>query len=315
MTILNLVEMVEDIFGQGKRTFILKQIDSAQKEFCRSSKILTDRAELTDITNNVAWVLPADFLKLTELEVYDSNGYPLSLFNQGLKYEIEFGALYFISLASTPLVSIPTAIDSMFIKYIKLPTTITDLTDSLDIPEDYHLAMEAFLLERMYARYPVDIVSNGQIVKGIDRQMVRYYNEKYKEYIREARKNRFNDESITEPIQYPGAGKYELPKRNKYESAGSITSLDGASLLYSKYLSFTATSPNTIEVKTSFGYTDVDIVVTDGVIVITSTEEFSLETEYADNQYSNHSQISTSRIEVYPATNWGVLSGRVYVTL
>lgn len=315
MTVQNLVELIKDLFPKMGEPRILKEIDIAQKEFCNETKILESRAELSDLVNNTAWVLPTDFLKLKEVQAYDADGYPMEIFNEGLTYEVDLNAIYFISNTSTALVSIPTTIDSMYIVYWSKPAQITAVTDTFSLPDEYYLAMEAFTLSRMYARYPVSMVIKGEKFEQIDRQMVMMHKNTYKEYVREAKKNRYKDDTIDEAVYYPGAGKYSLPKRNKFATLTTTTSLSGLPLLYTKYISFTATSPSTIAVLATYGFIDVTITVDAGVIVITSTAEFSAGIDYDDNQSNNWNKISTSRIEVYPESNWGTLQGRLFITI
>lgn len=50
MTVQNLVELVKDLFPQAGETWILKEIDIAQKQFVRSARNLTKKAYLEGVT-------------------------------------------------------------------------------------------------------------------------------------------------------------------------------------------------------------------------------------------------------------------------
>lgn len=314
MTLQNLVELVKDLFPNMGEPRILKEIDIAQKEFCNETKILLNRGELTDLTNT-AWLLPDDFLRLKEVQAYDSNGNWVDLFNEGIAYELDLIGIYFYSTTGTALDSMPSTISSMYITYYAKSADVTLVTDTLSISDEYYLALEAFVLSRMYSRYPVSTIIKNEKFEQVDRQMAIFHKNTYKEYVRTAKKNRFRDDTIAEAIYYPGAGKYTLPKKKEFASVTTVTSLSGLGLIYSKYHSFTATSPSTITTLSNYKFTTISISVVAGVIVITSAGEFPSTIEYKDNQSNNYTQVSDSRIEVYPLSDWGTLQGRIYISL
>lgn len=81
--------------------------------------------------------------------------------------------------------------------------------------------------------------------------------------------------------------------------------------LESKYYVFKAVSPSTITQKSSSGYGDITLDITDGIITITSDEEFSSNVFLDDNQNSSAEWVDASTIKFYPIDSWGTLVGEI----
>ena len=311
MTAKTIVESVRQIFPTIGSTQILKEIDLVQKEFADETEILTASAELTSPSTNTVWALNSSIKSIYNIEAYDSNSLPVELDDVNLTYNIEFGQITFIDTTGVVITGLPTGINSIYVSYYKIPASITAETDSLEIPEQFHEGILARVFERFYSRFPIDMVVQGQIVKAVDWNAVKYWNGVYTEIRIKAKKYKnINRDSMDASYTVDWAGYPNIIKRTKYLGAGIMLPLSSA---YTKYLRVTATSPNTVTVNTSFGFTStITASIVGGVINIGSTAEFTPTMFVVNNQNANYAYSSTSLITVSPAANWGTIVIEIY---
>ena len=110
----------------------------------------------------------------------------------------------------------PTSIDSAYLLYYKWPAALTAVTSALTLDEGFYLALEARVLESMYAKYPtyVDPKTGVQIK---DWQSVKFWHSIYKEELRDAtaEKNKGKDDSPYDYIHEDYSGGYMKAKKTK----------------------------------------------------------------------------------------------------
>ena len=160
MTVQSAMEEIHELFPNQTDTAIYRDLDSAQKEFADNTKILHGRGQLTSITSNFGWALPADCIEVYDLRAYDSSNEPVYLGDELLGWEIEFGRIYIYSLTSTVITSVPTTISTVYIHYRKSPSTISSISSSFDINEKYHKGIVAKVLSE-YFRQVSYFISTG----------------------------------------------------------------------------------------------------------------------------------------------------------
>lgn len=271
MLVKNAFEQIYELFPSVLESAIIKDIDLAQKELANDTNILTALGSLASPTANFAWTLPSDFLTLTDLAFYDSTGNPYYLGEDSIEHEIEFGKLYFKSMDSEEIIVLPSGISSAYLHYVKRPASITSLSDSFTIDEELHDGIVCKVLQKYFAKYPVDTVAQGQVIKARDWNAVRYYQGESNKFIRKGKilKSKKED-SRKEPIFYPHAGKIELPRRN-YDSSVAIV-IPGIVSSYSKYSFITCIEGQTSgTVSGTTGFGTITATISGNTITLVST--------------------------------------------
>lgn len=309
MTLQQLVEGVEQMFPTVGRTQILKEFDLAQKTLCSEASLIEESGSLSDVDSYISWNLPSGFVKLNQLDFYDSDGYPLYIENLNIDFKIYDGQIHFFSITSTPLSSMPSTISYIVLRYDRLPSDIDSITSTVEIDEVEYPAMEAFVIKRLYSKIPVPkyVDNNGKIVNVIDSTQLKYWDNEYHRLKIEAkRRNNLLDDTERTSVFYPHTGKTYFVKRTKETSIDTI-SIPSYSTLYSKYVRFEATSPGTLTEVFRYGYGDLSYAMDGNDIVITSVGEFGTGTWGDDTQNSAHQYVSANefRFTPSPALNWG----------
>ena len=318
MTLQQLVESVEAVFGRGMRQRILKEFDLAQKTLCSQAELLEESGSLSDVDTYTSWELPSRYVNLTRIDFFDSDGYPLYIENLDITYEIYDGYIYFMSTTTTPITKMPTDIAYIVLRYTKLPSDIDTTDSTVDIDEVEYPAMEALVRERLYSQIPmpIGIDREGNQVKAIDHRSLSYWSEKYKEFRREAKKrNNLIDSTGSEPIYYAHTGQVYFLKHNKETSISTI-SIPSYSTLYTKYVRFSAISPGTFTEITKLGFGDLSYAMDGNDIVITSADsEFTTTMWAKDIQHSSYNYVSTSefRFTPRPYLAWGTDIIELYI--
>jgi hypothetical protein len=312
MTVKNLYEFIQKVFPSIGQTEIIKLIDQKQKELSQETKLLTARAELSDISTNFAWLLPSDFLEFVSIKAYDEDDKPYYISEQYLEFEIEFGKIYAKSLSPTVRTTIPDAISKIYLHYIKKPATITSISDSLTIDEVIHEGIKAGVLQELFATTQVEVISGGQVVKVFDPRMINYWENQYDKYrIKGKKLANQKKQSQGDVIFYPYAGKFNLPERANDTTVSTITTqpLVGAALLYDKYAILTVIEGQaTGTLIGQFGFAGtISATISGNTITVTSTSaDFTqgvIRIEHA-NEYIGYLVTDTSTITFTAETGW-----------
>ena len=213
------------IFGGIGETQIIAEMNISQNKFARETKILQQIGDLQSLTSQVSWALPSDFVRLYEVELYDTNSKELSKINETIDWVIDNNRLIFFSTEQatngtvTKITSIPTAIGAILVRYSILPTTIvlraTNQTD--DIPTQFRPAIFYGALATLYGRIKQSVLdSSGNAVLMIDRDTRNYWEAKFKEQVREAKKYiNSQDSTVRRVVNYQHAGAQRLPREAK----------------------------------------------------------------------------------------------------
>ena len=316
MTLQQLVEGMENVFGKGKRQEIILEFDLAQKTLCTEVELLKESGELSNITSYTSWALPSDFDTLTDVDFYNSDSEPLYKQNLDIDFQIYVDSngdktIYFLSTTNTPLASMPATIDSIVLRYIKTPASITTIDSTVNIDEIEYTAMEAFVRKRMYSKTPmaIGVDRDKSPIVGIDHRSVNYWdNEYYRlKVVAKQRINNLND-TPQDAVYYNHAGNQFFLKKKKEATVNAVT-IPSYSSLYTKYVRFSATSPSTLTEIFNLpgGFTGLSYAMDGNDVVVTSTAGFSNETWGRDNQHSAHEYISANefRFTPEPVTAWG----------
>lgn len=261
MTVNQIVESILQSFPQAQPKQILLDIDTAQKNFALESGLLRKKGLLSSISTNTAWLLPNDFNSLIDVLIYDGNGVSTTLEERNLAYEIELGKFFIYSLTSTTITGVPAAIATIYLDYAYKPSTISGLTDTLTIDEEFHEGIEAKVLSKYFAKFPINSVDgNGQVVSYYNVAMAKYWSDVAQSYINKAKRKiamqNVRSQSNHGAMQYQYAGKFTLPRRTDDTAYSSTVNVSSLSEAYSKYARFNATDPTTVtEAITPIGYT------------------------------------------------------------
>jgi len=312
VTVKNMVENIRQVFPQIGETQVLKEIDKAQKEFATETEILSAHGELSAPSTNISWSLPSSCASVYSIEAFDSDELPVDLSDESITYTIDQGVLTFIDTDETVITGLPTTIDSIYINYYEYPTLIDGVSDSLDIPEKFHPAIEHKVLETLYSRFPTLTIQSQQgVSQSVDWNAVKYHNGEYNRLRVEAKKYKnINQDQIPKTYSYDFLGNPSMISRTKPGSGGTI--IAPLSSVYSKYVRVVATSPSTTSVGIPYGFGTISTSIVAGVVYVTSSAEFTPTMFINTNQGINYSYISTSSIEFYPPASWGTLVIEIY---
>lgn len=309
MTLQNLVEGIEQVFPSIGRTQILKEFDLAQKTLASEAELLEESGSLSDVSSYISWNLPSGFVKLNEVDFYDTSGNPLYKENLSIDFEVYDGQIHFVSTTTTPLESMPSTIIYIILRYEKLPSDIETVDSTVTIDEVEYPAMEAFVMKRFYSRVKVPkyVDKNGEVVSVIDNTSLNYWNGEYHRLKVEAkRRKNLLDTTERKAVYYPTAGQTYFLKRTKEASIDTIE-IPSYETLFSKYVRFKAVSPGTFTEILKVGFGDLSYAMDGNDIVVTSTAEFTTSMWADDIQNGGFEYISTSefRFTPEPLGAWG----------
>lgn len=313
MTLQQLVEGVEQNFPLEEtgvsRTQILKEFDLAQKTLCSEAGLLEESGSLSDVTSYISWSLPSNFVRLNQVDLYDSDGDPLYIENLSMDFEVYDGSIHFFSTSTTPLSSMPSTVAYIVLRYEKMPSDIESITSTVDIDEVEYPAMEAFVYKRLYSkvRLPKYVDKDGNVIKTIDTTSLNYWDREYFRLKVEAkRRNNLLDNTERNAVYYKSAGQTYFVKRTKEVSIDTV-SIASYSSLYSKYVRFTATSPGTFVEDYKHGFGDLTYSMDGNDIVIESDDEFTTTMWADDIQNSSFNYVDTGefRFTPEPLGAWG----------
>jgi hypothetical protein len=314
MNAQNLIESIRQVFPNVSRTQIRLDLDTAQKLLADETESLVKTSSLASPSTNVAWSLPSDFAGFLELNFYDTNGEPEYLATLNYKWEIGFNKFFIYSTESTPITGIsPTY---AYLTYRSLPATISTEATTLEMTEHYRDALESYVLAKYFGKFPIPNIIQGNIVEALNFQAANWHKTNY-EQMRIKIKRLFNSRVKTdnEPINYPDAGKYQLPKRVKDTTTGSTVSIAALTDLYTKYAYYKITSGGSISPTPTLqiNYATISCSVAGDTITLTSTGDFDAETiiNFA-NQDCTYVYNSSSSIVITAPTGWTNASFEMY---
>ena len=213
-TVKRQIEEIKQLFPDVAQTQIIYDLDIAQKNFCRETRILDSvLVTLTDIHTAIVFALPAGFNALKRINYYDASGNPLYEDDLMIGADIEGLNIYFHSTGTEPIKTIPAQIAQIDLIYMGKPTAITTLTSTWSVDDEYITGVTAYLYSEYFAKYPQDIATSQGIAKVRDFKAVQYWEAKKAEYRKNA-KLYVNSKDIRplEPVNYPAGGQYDLPK-------------------------------------------------------------------------------------------------------
>ena len=308
MTIQQHVQEISQVFPKLLQSQIIKDLDVAQKKFIEETFYLETYYSLNGLSTNTSWLLPHIFNVLKEILLYDINGDPLYLSDYQLDYEIEFGYLFFKSVTSSPLISIPTAIAYIYIGFYVKAQPLTSLTDTYSVNDEHVDGIVAKVYKDYYAKFPVEImvqrgVTAGEIIHTRDFNAVKYWASVEVENRVMAKRwvNRKNDTTTGSAINYGSAGNFELPLRTRQIGAGTLQPLGN---LFSKYFKFTATNGIPIVSNYSFGWTTIPTV---SYSVGTGTHPDVFTITSSDSEFTN-TMVANSNNSDFHVNSWGANS-------
>jgi hypothetical protein len=314
------LDSIKTIFPEAKDTQILKDIDKSQKLFSTETGLLTALGSLASISTNFAWTLPSNFRRLIDVKMYDVNGLPLYFGDSGLmiNYEIQLGKFYIYSLTSTPIDAFPSSVSSVYLFYECLPTTILTQDTALEIEEEFRDAIEHDVLRKYFAKYPVDTIAQGQVIKARDWNAVKYHDACYKE-LRVKAKIYLNSKETTlgDYINYQHAGKQRLPLR-EYDSSYSSTTIGtitAVGTIYSDFVLYniSTTDSGTITEAIQTGFATISASKTGATLTLTSTAEFTNDIFIESNNWETSWVVdNTSQITITLPASFTALSIQIY---
>jgi len=315
MSTQNIVEAALEVFPNVKESQIVKDLNKIQKLFCTETGILEERGSLSSPSSNVAWSLPSGFRKLTDVVFYGSDGEPLYNgvdFNYG--WDIEFDKFYIHATDATPITGLDDGIDSAYIHYKKIPTTIVSRSTALEIEEDFEDALEHHLLSKYFSKYPT-LEGGVRDLSSASWHLKRYKEEK----IKAKRYLMSKDKGSGEGQHWQYAGAQVLPRRVNDGTLGAttVTQVTALSQIYTKYIRFTlnsaggdgAQTPST----TMIGYTDVVGTVSSNTFTMTSGADFAADTQIiCNNSAVSYIYNSSSLITFTLPVGWGVVELEIW---
>jgi hypothetical protein len=141
MTVLNTVEQLRDQFPQYSRTWLLFNINTELQEFAKRTNCILgvtdyDAVDFVETTVNEASVytkaIPTSIYKILDIDGFKRN-----------EYEIVDSNLR--------LLTMPAGMETISVTYCMLPATVTNNSDELTIPSEFHQGIVDTLLSRYHA--------------------------------------------------------------------------------------------------------------------------------------------------------------------
>ena len=317
MNALQYIESIQQVFPNLSRNQIRLDLDSAQKLIATETGCLTTRASLSSISSNFAWALPTGFTELTDLVFYDSDDNPKYLGDYNYRYEIELGKLFIYSLTSTPITGLSTEISSAYLHYRELPATISTESTVMEVTEQFRDVIESYILGKYFAKFPIDFVSGGQVVKALNLQAAQLHKSEY-EKLKIKLKKYINSMTVSDGIaqNYQHAGLYALPKRPNDSTSSSSVSVAAITDLYEKYAYYKTSAEGTITPLIQIGYTTISCVISGDTMTLTSTGEFGVGTQILPSNWdASWVKDSESQYTITLPSGWGTqgISLEVYL--
>ena len=221
MTVQEITENVQEVFPDVGSAQVVKEIDRAQKYFVELTNILEKSVDLSDIVaiaSNYIFTLPADFIAVKEILLYDSVGDPVFPSDLELEWYVDKAnsKLVFYSTSSTTISGIDASVATAYMVYYYVPTTITIALDvELLIPEEFHEGIYAKVMEKAFAKYRTTVIArNGMPAQIIDHKSIQYWRGEFQVHTIRARQQMRDrkDKTRRDVILHEYAGTIDFPK-------------------------------------------------------------------------------------------------------
>lgn len=303
MNTYQLIESIRTVFPNVSNTQIRLDLDTAQKLLLSEVDLNEKSVLLANPSVTTAWLLPSDFVSMNELVLFDANDEPVYLEDKGYRYKIYQNYLVVYSATSTVISGLDCT--KALLLYNSLPTTLSSESTELVLKEQYRDALESYVLSKYFSKYPVEFISNGQVVKAINLQLAQYHKTQY-ETLRIKLKKALGSQikSTGEAIFYPHAGNIVLPK-NKYINFLENTGISLMALqdLYSKFARFEVNSflgtPQTPEYSVGFSNIEVDCPDEITINVLSLANEFTDKMILIPNNFdANWTKVNSGQITI-----------------
>lgn len=195
MTLQYAIEEVLDHFPDLGSTLIIAELNKAYARFCSMSRVYKASYNLSPLTA-VSYALASDVDEVYRVDYFDTAGQIIDPENP--TYVIEGGYIKFYDYLGDTLTTWPTNITTCTLRYFKIPAALSTLSSSFAIDSESHEYIVAGALSKLYARYPVDIVTQNGAAKGKDWNASRHYQGEFMFGVTEAKKksNKDKDASI-----------------------------------------------------------------------------------------------------------------------
>lgn len=317
MTPFNAIEQIQEIFPQLGEPYLLKELDASQKRFAGETKALTKTAQLSDISTNITWTLPTDCIAITDVLFYDSYDMPLYMDDLQLAFEIVLGKITFVRTDRSKITGLPSTIAYAYIEYINYPSTIDNISDSFELPEEIHEGIIADVLKKLHAKFPVEVFTPDGMVKTRDWKAVSFYKNEVREFEKKGRRlaNNAKDKTSNVNIRLSKLGNPITLGRQRISTTSSVE-IPGLSAFYSKYIRFTAVDGGDITINEQFGWINNIAVPTETgyTITVVSNSEFttSMFNESTLMINSGYVDADTWTFELYPGYVTVVCEIKVY---
>ena len=316
MNTLQSIESIQQIFPNLSRNQIRLDLDIAQKLLASETGEIKTRASLSNISTNFAWALPSGFIGIEDLVFYDSDNNPKYPSDFHYKYEIELGKLFIFTTESTPITGLDSSISSAYIHYRELPATLTTESTSMEMAEQFRDACESYVFGKYFAKFPVEMFSNGQIIKALNIQAAQLHKNEY-EKLRLKLKKYLGSQIKTsgEAQYYQHAGAQVLPRRPNDSTSGTTVSIAALSDLYAKYAYYKITPALSDPVLPTIqiNYDTIACSISGDSIILTSTGDFDAETIINfSNQDCTYTYDSSSQITITAPSGWTNASFEIY---
>lgn len=314
MNTSQIIESIRQVFPNLSRNQIRLDLDTAQKLLASEAGDLKTRGSLSSISTNFAWALPARFIAVDDLVFYDSSGNPKYPSDFNYKYEIELGKLFIYSTESTPITGLDSSIATAYLHYRQLPNTLSTDTTSMEVEEQFRDAIESYLLGKYFAKFPIDVVNNGQVFKALNLQAAQLHKNEY-EKLRLKLKKFIGSQakSSGEAQYYQHAGAQVLPRRPNDDVSGTTIAIAALTDLYTDYAYYLITSTGAKTPTIQVGYSTIACVVAGDTITLTSSGEFEAgRIINFSNQDCTYTVDSTSQITITLPSGWTEGSFEIY---
>jgi len=313
MTVLKAVEELQSVFPKVGYTQILEELSNSQITLSEESKVLEEFGLLSNPSTNTGWSLPAGFISLRDILLYDSDNEPVYMSDNNYDYEIANGKLFIFSISGTAITGLHADITYAYIHYSKRADPITSTTDTFAFDAEFHNGIIAGAYHQLFMKYPTEQVINGNVVLARDYNAARAFGFEYdKTRIRlKKTKHSHKNEQAGGATFYPHGGSFVLPRRKRDTIASSVT-IGAIASMYTKYARFTLTYPSTVtEAVTATGYSGtITASITSNQLTISSTaSDFSNIADWNANQDDVlvNSFGSSSWVFDLPVGDWGTL--------
>jgi len=207
------VEEIRLIFPAVRESEIIFDLDRAQKDFCRETRILETVSTTLTLPGKCIFNLPATFNSLYRIDFFDTSNKPLYMQDLAIRYTIGEGKISFFSVDGTDMTSMPSNIGYVYLVFNARPSALTIITSTWSVDDEYIEGVVATVYKQYFAKYPTKTVTPQGVVESLNFTAVGYYKEEARKAEAKAKKYRtLKDTSPVKVINYQTGGAYTMPK-------------------------------------------------------------------------------------------------------